>query len=485
MSWESRLDAIFGAFNDRMEPILFADWGTGIPLILLVLLFGGIGYTLRFGFVHIRLFRHGIDCIRGHYDDPDAPGEISHFGALTAALSATLGLGNIAGVAVAIAAGGPGAIFWMWLVAFFGMTLKFASSTLAQLYRHVDDRGHVLGGPMVYLRVGIRERYPQLGWLGAALGVLYAALCIPAALGAGTLFQGKMSFEIAAEVIPSLGANASAEWIVGGLYGVIVGVVIIGGIRRIGEVTTRLVPTMCLFYAGICLLVIVMNLGKVPALLAQIVGQAFSPEAAYGGFLGVFIQGVRRAAFSNEAGMGSASIAHAAARTDEPVREGVVAMLGPFIDTMVVCTLTALTILLTGVAEPGQAMNWTEGAVLTARAFGTLHAAAEYLLVTAVFIFAYSTMIAWSYYGERAAEFLFGKAGVMPFRFVYVAFTVIGPVLSVTNVLDFADYMFLALAFPNLIGMIFLAGTLAEKKDDYIARLRSGEIRPLGRRSAN
>ena len=183
--------------------------------------------------------------------------------------------------------------------------------------------------------------------------------------------------------------------------------------------------------------------------------------------------------------MGSASIAHAAARTDEPVREGVVAMLGPFIDTMVVCTLTALTILLTGVAEPGQAMNWTEGAVLTARAFGTLHAAAEYLLVTAVFIFAYSTMIAWSYYGERAAEFLFGKAGVMPFRIVYVAFTVIGPVLSVTNVLDFADYMFLALAFPNLIGMIFLAGTLAEKKDDYIARLRSGEIRPLGRRSAN
>lgn len=485
MSWESGLDSFFGAFNQILEPILFAEFGTGVPLILLVLMFGGIGYTLRFGFVHIRLFRHSIDCIRGHYDDPNDPGEISHFRALTAALSATLGLGNIAGVAVAIAAGGPGAIFWMWLIAFFGMTLKFASSTLAQLYRDVDDRGHVLGGPMVYLRVGIRDRFPALGWLGVTLGFLYAILCIFASFGAGNLFQGKMSFEIAAEVIPAIGRHHSGELLTGGFYALIVGAVIIGGIRRVGEVTARLVPTMCAFYVSICVLIVLMNLSAVPALLVEIVTQAFSPDAAYGGFLGTFVQGVRRAAFSNEAGMGSAAIAHAAARTDEPVREGVVAMIGPFIDTMVVCTLTALTILITGVAEPGQVMSWTQGAVLTARAFGTLNAAAEYLLVVAVFVFAYSTMIAWSYYGERATEFVFGKAGILPYRIAYVGFAAIGPILSVTNVLDFADYMFLAMAFPNLLGMVFLAGLVAEKKDDYLARLRSGAMKPVGRDAAD
>ncbi|MFP6664103.1 MAG: amino acid carrier protein [Deltaproteobacteria bacterium] len=478
MSWENRLDSLFGTFNQVMEPILFADFGLGMPLILLVLTSGGAWFTLRYGFVHIRLFKHSIDCIRGRFDDPRDAGEISHFRALTSALSATLGLGNIAGVAVAIAAGGPGAIFWMWIVAFLGMSLKFSSSTLAQIYRHVDDDGHVLGGPMVYLRVGIRERFPKLGWLGTLLGALFAVLCIFASFGAGNLFQGKMSFEIAAEVIPQLGASPSARWIVGAFYALLVGSVIIGGIRRIGEVTARLVPAMCISYGCVCLVIVGLHLSEVPALLVQIVSQALSPDAIYGGFLGVLIQGVRRAAFSNEAGMGSAAIAHAAARTDEPIREGVVAMIGPFIDTMVVCTLTALAILLSGVADPGHAMNWTEGAVLTARAFGTLHQSAEYLLVLAVFVFAYSTMVSWSYYGERATEFLFGKRGILPYRIAYVGFAAIGPVISVTNVLDFSDYMLLAMAFPNLLGMLLLGGLVNEKKNDYIARLKSGAMRP-------
>lgn len=478
MGFQDRLDSIFGTFNQIVAPVLFADFAFGIPLILLILITGGVFFTLRYGFVHVRLFKHSVDCIRGRYDDPDDPGEISHFSALTSALSATVGLGNIAGVAVAIAAGGPGAILWMWVVAFIGMSLKFSSSTLAQLYRNVDDRGHVLGGPMVYLRVGIRENFPNLGWLGTLLGGLYAVLCILASFGGGNLFQGKMSFAIASEVIPVLSSSPAAPWIAGAFYAVLVGTVIIGGIRRIGDVTSRLVPAMCLSYAGVCLLIILLNITAIPALLVEIVTQAFTPAAAYGGFLGVLIQGVRRAAFSNEAGMGSASIAHAAARTDEPVREGVVAMIGPFIDTIVICTLTAFTILLTGVAEPGQAMNWTEGAILTARAFGTLHQAAEYLLVLAVFVFAYSTMIAWSYYGERATEFLFGKAGVVPYRLLFVFFVAIGPVVSIANVLDFSDFMLLALAFPNLLGMALLAGVVNRQKNSYLARLRSGEIHP-------
>ena len=478
MGFQDRLDSIFGTFNEIVAPVLFADFAFGIPLILLILITGGVFFTLRYGFVHVRLFKHSVDCIRGRYDDPDDLGEISHFSALTSALSATVGLGNIAGVAVAIAAGGPGAILLMWVVAFIGMSLKFSSSTLSQLYRNVDDRGHVLGGPMVYLRVGIRENFPNLGWLGTLLGGLYAVLCILASFGGGNLFQGKMSFAIASEVIPVLSSSPAAPWIAGAFYAVLVGTVIIGGIRRIGDVTSRLVPAMCLSYAGVCLLIILLNITAIPALLVEIVTQAFTPAAAYGGFLGVLIQGVRRAAFSNEAGMGSASIAHAAARTDEPVREGVVAMIGPYIDTIVICTLTAFTILLTGVAEPGQAMNWTEGAILTARAFGTLHQAAEYLLVLAVFVFAYSTMMAWSHYGERATEFLFGKAGVVPYRLLFVFFVAIGPVVSIANVLDFSDFMLLALAFPNLLGMALLAGVVNRQKNSYLARLRSGEIHP-------
>ena len=478
MGFQDRLDSIFGIFNQIVAPILFADFAFGIPLILLVLVSGGVFFTLRYGFVHIRLFKHSIDCIRGRYDDPDDPGEISHFSALTSALSATVGLGNIAGVAVAIAAGGPGAILWMWVVAFIGMSLKFSSSTLAQIYRNVDDRGHVLGGPMVYLRVGIRENFPRWGWFGTLLGGLYAILCILASFGGGNLFQGKMSFAIASEVVPGLAGLEGAAWLAGGFYALMVGAVIIGGIRRIGDVTSRLVPAMCVSYAAVCLLIILLNITAVPGLFLEIFRQAFTPAAAYGGFLGVLIQGIRRAAFSNEAGMGSASIAHAAARTNEPVREGVVAMIGPFIDTVVICTLTALTILITGVVEPGQTMNWTEGAVLTARAFGTLHIAAEYLLVLAVFVFAYSTMIAWSYYGERATEFLFGKAGVLPYRIVFVFFAAIGPVVSIANVLDFSDFMLLALAFPNLVGMLLLADVVNRQKNGYLERLRSGEIHP-------
>ena len=468
---QSTIDHAFGIIVAWITPILFFDFGVGIPFIIVVLVAGGIFFTIRYGFVNVRLFKHGIDCVRGKFDDPDDPGEISHFRALTSALSATVGLGNIAGVAVAIAAGGPGAIFWMWLVAFFGMSLKFSSCTLAQMYRHIGPDGHVLGGPMVYLRDGIREQHPGLGWLGSSLGFLFAILTVLASFGGGNMFQGKMSFEISRSVIPALGQVPGGAWIVGIVFAALVGVVIIGGIRRIGEVTGRLVPAMCAFYVAICVIIIATNADRVPSLFAEIFRQAFAPEAAFGGFIGVLVQGTRRAAFSNEAGLGSAAIAHAAARTDEPVREGSVAMLGPFIDTIVVCTMTALAILITDVHDPGTQMSWAEGAVLTARAFGTLHASAQYLLVIAVIVFAYSTMISWSYYGERAAEFLFGRAGIVPYRFIYVFFVALGPVLRVDDVLDFSDMMLLSMAFPNVIGMMFLARHVRQQADEYITTI--------------
>ena len=472
-SLQDTIDDAFGVTVAWITPILFFDFGIGVPLIIIVLTVGGVFFTVRYGFVNIRLFRHGIDCVRGKFDDPDDPGEISHFRALTSALSATVGLGNIAGVAVAIAAGGPGAVFWMWLVAFFGMSLKFSSCSLAQMYRQIGPDGHVLGGPMVYLRDGIREQRPNLAWLGAGLGTLFAVLTVFASFGGGNMFQGKMSFEITRAVIPALDAIPGAPWIVGLAFGVLVGAVIIGGIRRIGEVTGRMVPTMCAFYVLICLLIILTNVDQVPGLFLQIVQQAFVPEAAFGGFLGVLVQGTRRAAFSNEAGLGSAAIAHAAARTDEPIREGAVAMLGPFIDTIVVCTMTALAILITGVYDPGTQMSWADGAILTAKAFGTLHAFAPYLLVVTVIVFAYSTMISWSYYGERATEFLFGRAGILPYRIVYVFFVVLGPVLRVDDVLDFSDMMLLSMAFPNVLGMVLLAPVVRKRMDEYVARIQS------------
>jgi AGCS family alanine or glycine:cation symporter len=469
------IDAFFGAIVGAMAKVLFVNVG-GVPLIIIILVSGGIFFTFCYRFINIRLFKHAIACVRGKYDDPDDEGEISHFKALTSALSATVGLGNIAGVAVAIAAGGPGAIFWMWLVAFFGMTSKFSSCTLAQLYRRIGDDGRVMGGPMVYLDDGIKARAPSLAFLGKFFGILFAILCIGGSLGGGNLFQGKMTYAIAANVIPSLDGPVS-PYIFGIVMAVLVGLVIIGGIKRIGEVTSKLVPAMCIFYCVVCLIIIFANFGKLPSLFGSIFSQAFSPQAAFGGFIGVLVQGMKRAAFSNEAGLGSAAIAHAAAKTKEPVREGIVAMIGPFIDTIVVCTMTALAILITGVNEGITDINWVDGAVMTATAFGTVHHVFKLLLVPAVAIFAFSTMISWSYYGERCSEYLFGKRGILPYRIFYTVAVVFGPVMSLNSILDFSDMMLLSMAFPNIIGSIILTPALLPVVKDYVARYKSGEMK--------
>ncbi|HUS39163.1 MAG TPA: alanine/glycine:cation symporter family protein, partial [Pirellulales bacterium] len=475
--------------SDYLSPVLFYGIPTGlsqevmddagkmietpvkIPLILLTLVSGGFIFTFLHGFINLRLFGHSLQVIRGRFDHPDDEGEITHFQALTSALSATVGLGNIAGVAVAIATGGPGAVFWMWVIAFFGMSMKFSSCSFAQLYRRVKPDGTVLGGPMIYLDEGIKEHLPSLAWLGKAFGVVFAVFTMFAAFGGGNMFQGNQSFSIISQQFKWPQEYA---WLFGVILAILVGLVIIGGIRRIGEVTSKLVPAMCGFYCICCLIIILNNVQEVPTMFVDIFRSAFTLKAGVGGLVGVLLIGAKRAAFSNEAGLGSAAIAHAAAKTKEPIREGVVAMIGPFIDTIVVCTMTALTILITkSHLQPG------EGIELTTRSFATLGDWAPYLLCIAVFVFAYSTMISWSYYGERATEYLLGLAWVVPYRCLYVLMVVLGPILSLQAVVDFSDMMLLSMAFPNILGMLLLTKVIRPKVKDYVARLRSGEMKPV------
>ncbi|MFP6583824.1 MAG: alanine/glycine:cation symporter family protein [Candidatus Hydrogenedentota bacterium] len=448
-----------------------------LPLIVVVLVLGGIFFTFRFGFINVRLFRHSFDVIRGRYDKKDDPGEISHFQALTSALSATVGLGNIASVAIAISLGGPGAVFWMWLTAFFGMSMKFSSCTLAQLYRRVHDDGRVQGGPMVYLEDGIKEVAPALAPLGKMFAYMFAVLMVLAAFGAGNMFQVNQTASAVTMMFFNGDESVPVQLGIGVVMAFLVGIVIIGGIKRIGEITSKLVPTMCVFYCSVCLIIILMNFSQVGATFGEIFSNAFAPSAMFGGFIGVLVNGMKRAAFSNEAGLGSAAIAHAAAKTDEPVREGVVAMVGPFIDTIVVCTMTALTILIT---KAHLAEGDLEGIEITATAFSQLGAFVPYFLCLAVFVFAYSTLISWGYYAERCVEYLFGEGpAIMAFRIVYVLVVVVAPLLSLSAIVDFADILLLSLAFPNIIGSAILAVKVKPLLDDYVRRLKSGEMKPI------
>ncbi len=472
----AELDSLFGTSVKLLEAILFARFGTGIPLIVLVLLLGGIYYSFFFGWLSIRGFRHSIDIIRGRFDNPDDPGEISHFQALTSALSATVGLGNIAGVAIAVSLGGPGAIFWMLVTAIFGMSSKLASCTLAIMYRNIHPDGRVSGGPMYYLENGLKSK--GLREFGRTLAVMFAFLTVGGSLGGGNMFQANQTLEILGTVSPVF---KTYNWLVGILLAAMVAVVIIGGIRRIGRVTSRVVPTMCLLYVAACLLIIVSNFTRIPELLVTIVSHAFSPYALYGGFVGVLVTGIKRAAFSNEAGLGSAAFAHAAAKTDEPAREGMVAMIGPFIDTIVICLMTGLVCLITGVyADPqfiGQAQQGQPvGAAMTAAAFETFIPGARYVLAIAVVLFAYSTMISWSYYGERAWEYLFGEETIIGYRVIFVVFVFLGAVTALDNVLSFTDMMILGMAFPNIIGGVILSQQIKATLTEYWNRLKSGQM---------
>ncbi len=492
-----RIDEFFAPFNDwwatnvneRMESVLFfsvyplwfmestATFKNGdavkVPLIVVTLLFGGVFFTLRYGFLNIRMFRHAYHIVLGKYDKPDDPGEVSHFQALSSALAGTVGLGNIAGVAVAITVGGPGAVFWMWFTAFFGMSMKCSECLLAHMYRRVNSDGRVLGGPMVYLHEGLRDVNPALAPFGRVMAVVYAVFVILSAFAAGNMFQVNQTIAAFSEAfVPNAASPLSLKLGMGVVMAALTAVVIIGGIRRIGEFTGRLVPLMCGLYILMSLAVIAMNIGEVPHMFASIFQQAFNPQALYGGFFGVLVQGTRRAAFSNEAGLGSAAIAHSAAKTSEPVREGFVALLEPFVDTIIVCTMTALVILSTRTHETSSA----EGVGVTLVAFKQLGGMEKYLLCTAIFTFAWSTVIGWGYYGERATEYLFGPRAIQPYRVVYVLVICVAPLLSLGAVLDFADMLLLSLAFPNILGMIILSGKVKALSDDYIRRFRAGEM---------
>ncbi len=462
------------------EPFSVAGIGSdagvrhGVPLIILVLVGGAIFFTLYMRFINIRAFRHAIAVVRGHYDRPGDAGQITHAQALTAALSATVGLGNIAGVAVAVGTGGPGAVFWMVAVAAFGMTSKFVECTLAQLYRRILPDGTVHGGPMYYLEIGLAER--GLKRFGRFMGLLFAVLCIGGSFGGGNMFQANQAYQEVAGQLPGLCSAPLAPWLFGLGLAFLVGLVILGGIERIGEVTVRIMPFMALLYCLTCISIIVRHLGAVPDVLHQIVVEAFTLKAGFGGFLGVVVTGVKRAAFSNEAGIGSAAIAHAAARTDEPVREGIVAMMGPFIDTIVVCLMTAMVVIVTGAWNDPAA---GEGVRMTSYAFATVFPWFPDVLAVCVFLFAYSTMISWSYYGEKAACYLFGQTRrvALGYRICFLGCIVVGTVSSLTNVLDFSDMMILAMAFPNILGACLLAPKVRTLADDYWRRYRSGEMR--------
>ncbi len=449
--------------------------GVMVPFVLIWLIVAALVFTVFMKFINVRGFGHAIDLVRGVYDAPgEQGGEVSHFQALTAALSATVGLGNIAGVAVAITLGGPGATFWMILGGLFGMSSKFVECTLGVKYRMINEDGSVSGGPMYYLSRGFAEKgFPGAG---KVLAFFFAVMCVGGSLGGGNMFQANQAFK---QTVIATGGEQSflyqQGWIFGLVMAVLVGIVIIGGIKGIVRVTSKLVPVMVGIYVITSLFIIFSGFDKLPAAFAAIINGAFAPEALYGGVIGVLIQGFKRAAFSNEAGIGSAPIAHSAVKTDEPVTEGLVALLEPFLDTVVICTMTALVIILSGLyGQPG-----TDGIALTSSAFEQVISWFPYILSVAVLLFAFSTMISWSYYGLKAWTYIFGETRLadVSYKLLFCIFIVVGSAMNLGTVIDFTDAMIFAMSFPNIIGLYMLAPIVRRELDDYLSRLEQGQIR--------
>lgn len=445
---------------------------TTIPFIVVWLILGALFFTIRMGFINIRGFKHAVDLARGRFDEPNAPGEVTHFQALATAVSATVGLGNIAGVAVAISIGGAGATFWMIIAGLLGMSSKFVECTLGVKYRNINEDGSVSGGPMHYLTKGLAEK--KMGGLGKVLAFVFAILAIGASFGGGNMFQANQAYQQLSGEFTSLEGMGP---VFGIILAVMVGVVIIGGIKSIAKVTEKIVPVMAVTYVMAALVIIGINFDQVGDAFMAIYDGAFNAEALRGGFIGVLIQGFRRAAFSNEAGVGSAAIAHSAAKTKHPVAEGFVGLLEPFIDTVVVCTLTALVLIFTGkhLPETGTAVS---GAQMTSDAFGTVIEWFPMVLVIAIFLFAFSTMISWSYYGLKAWTFIFGEGKIteIVYKVIFCLFVIVGSSVSLGAVIDFSDMMILAMAFPNITGLLILSTDVRKDLRKYISDLKAGKI---------
>ena len=467
VNWQNNIDQFFGEFIVApLASLLF--WpipGLQMPLIVAWLLGGAIFFTFKMGFVNIRFFKHAIELVRGKHDSKQSIGEVTHFQALTTALSATVGLGNIAGVAIAIGTGGPGATFWMILVGFLGMSSKFTECVLGQKYRKIRKDGRIMGGAMHYLSAGLKEL--KLKHLGGLLAGLFCLLCIGGSFGGGNAFQVVQSLDLIKTVFPIL---SDYPWIYGLTLCVLVGLVIVGGIQSIAKVASYIVPFMCGIYLVACTYILITLSDQIPQAINLIWNEAMNPSAAFGGFLGVLIIGIKRAVFSNEAGIGSAAIAHSAAKVSHPVEEGIVALLEPFIDTIIVCTMTALVIIVTGsYLEPANQdlIANNQGGALTSAAMGSVISWFPYLLSVAVFLFAFSTMISWSYYGERCWVWLFGDRSSIIYKGMFLLFTFLGSIITATNILDFSDLMILGMAFPNILGLLLLSNNVKKELIDY------------------
>jgi AGCS family alanine or glycine:cation symporter len=495
---EEEIDSRFVPLSEAVGNVIFYPVTIGsasFPWIVAWLIIGAVVFTIGFRFIQFRGFGHAIALARGRYDDPDDPGEVTHFQALTAAVSGTVGLGNIAGVAVAVSIGGPGATFWMVVAGLLGMATKFVECTLGVAFREEHADGTVTGGPFRYLKVAFAKL--RVPFLPTLLVGVYAVAILAFGLAGGNMFQANQMFAQVQNVTggeDGVLGSAGASLVFGVVVAVIVGLVIIGGIQSIAKVTSRLVPAMAIVYVLGCLVVIAFNADAVPAAIASIVTGAFNPEGVAGGVLGVLIVGFQRAAFSNEAGLGSAAIAHSAVKTKRPVTEGFVALLEPFIDTVIICTMTALTIV---IASPASWVNAREayaagespspdGVVLTSDAFATVIPWFPVVLAVAVVLFAFSTLITWSYYTLKAWTTLFGRSTVseIVFKIIYCVFIVIGTVLTFSAVLSFADAMLFVCALVNILGLYLLFPEVSRMLREYQADRRSGVVRPVAERDA-
>ena len=443
------------------------------PIVVLWLIFGAIFFTIKLRFINFRGVKHSIDLLRGKYDDPNKKAgkeELTRVQALSTALSGTVGLGNIASVAVAISIGGPGATFWMIVAGLLGMASKFTEVTLGVKYREIDKNGVIHGGPMYYLKSGLAKR--NLGVLGKFLSVMFAVLLIGASLGGGNMFQANQAFAQLQNSFPILSGHGAG---VGVVLALMVGVVIIGGVKSIARVTERIVPLMAGIYMLTALVIIVIDYDQIIPSIELIFMNAFSAPAIKGGVIGVLIIGFQRAAFSNEAGIGSSAIAHSAAKAKEPISEGFVALVEPFIDTVLICTITAFVIIITGRYEGYE----LQGAELTSSAFGSAISWFPYVLTIAIFLFAFSTMISWSYYGLKAWTYIFGKSkkSELIFKVIYLSMVVVGAASSLGVVLTFSDMMILSMAVPNIIGLLIMSSEVKEDLKVYLSKIKSGVIK--------
>ena len=463
-SIDQQIEVFLKPVSDKITNFIFGSFSffdTQVPFIVVWLVFASLYFSFYFNFVNIFYFKRALKVAFGKYDNPNHPGEITHFQSFTAAMSGTIGLGNIAGVAVAISIGGPGAMLWMIVTAFFGMTLKFVEVSLGHKYRVIHKDGTVSGGAIRYLSDGLGE----LGYkkLGKLLAVFFAICCIGGSFGGGNMFQANQAFQ---QIVVATGSENSffynKGWLGGSIFALIVGFIIIGGIKSIGKVTSKLVPIMGMAYVLSCLYIILSNFHLLPDSIYKIFSNAFTIDASVGGFLGSLIAGVKRAVFSNESGIGSAPIAYAPAKSDNHLNTGFMSLLSPVVDTIIVCSMTALVIIITGVYENSSGI---QGVELTSTAFESVFNWFPIILAIAITLFAISTLITWSYYGLRCWTYLFGMSrfSIYSFKLIFLSFTIIGSSMNLESVINFSDSMIFAMSIPNIIGLYFLSSKL--KKD--------------------